>query len=78
MEKDIDPVNHLYHNTYNDCEDVKMDGGISILQFNNRSFDRNFSEVQRCIRQLCKRSAVIVTSAVVEIDGYEMCFIDRI
>ena len=52
MENEVDPENKFYNSSPNQCEHyteeqftmkVKMDGVISIIHFNSRSLNTNFS-----------------------------------
>ncbi len=54
-ENYIDPENHFYNNTDNNCEyytddqfdcHVKMEGALSIIHFNSRSLCRNFRKIK--------------------------------
>ena len=54
FDKDIDPDNHFYSNMSNDCEyyteeqfnsNITMKGALSLVHFNSRSIDKNFSKI---------------------------------
>ena len=65
---------------------VIMDGSISIIHFNSRSLNSNLSKIKHCLRQLDKKFTIIAitetwlskeTSNMVDIEGYEMFFLNR-
>lgn len=95
MENEIDPENNFFYNIQINCEyytdeqfnvKVKMDGAVSIIHFNSRSLNSNFSKIKQCLQQIEQKMTVIAISetwliddqaVMYEIEGYEMFFVNR-
>ena len=77
MDNDIDPENNFYNTTNNHCEYYTEDQfkgkenmeGVSIIHFNCRSMNANFSKIKLCLSQLGKSFTAVAISETWLEDG---------
>ena len=71
MDNNIYPENNFFHNIqihfeyYTDEQfnvKVKMDKAVSIIHFNSRSLNSNFSKIKQCLQHIEQKMTVIAIS----------------
>ena len=84
--KIISTITHSHCEYYTEEQfkrNVKMDGVISIIHFNSRSLNSNFSKIKHCLSHMDKKFTAIAISEtwlseeqtdMVKIEGYDMFF----
>lgn len=95
MQNDLDPENNFYTKVQNDCNyytesqfeaHLFTKDSLSIIHFNSRSLNSNFSQILNCLRQTKNTFSVIAISETwlcedqsshYEIEGYNAFFQNR-
>lgn len=88
IEMYLDPENNFYNNLNNNCEyytddqfkTLKMEGNFSVIHFNSRSLNKNFTHIRDYLSQFKPFSVVAVSETWldhdktlgIEMDGYEL------
>uniref|UniRef100_A0A3B3C2G3 Reverse transcriptase domain-containing protein n=1 Tax=Oryzias melastigma TaxID=30732 RepID=A0A3B3C2G3_ORYME len=95
IQSDIDPENNFYTKIKNTCEyytedqfesQISIKDSLSIIHFNCRSLNANFSKIIHCLKEIKKQFSVIAISETwlleeqcsqFHIEGYNAFFINR-